>query len=322
VTDLASIPFDVPDRRSRVAEAWRDAKAALDLVAHNVPRAHRWLVRLNPYPRPWRAVTLRMPDGARLAGWHGRGRAGAPAVLMLPGTFQTKDDTPRKRRALSLWRRFGAHVLIIDQRGFGGSAAERGTGGNVEAGDALVAAAWLARESGRARVVLWGESLGGAIALLAATRPGAEDVVERVVAWSPFADLGDAALATAGDDPRGRTMLGRTYRWLLRHRDRRVHDFREFLQLRAAELGTTVEALLDEGSPARHVARLRVPAVVFHAEDDPVVPVDHARRLADLRAPLLAVHVLPRGRHLAFDRVAPRWYAAVTERLLTIDRSA
>src|SRR5438552_2019629 len=103
-----------------------------------------------------------MPDGARLAAWHGPGRPGARAVLFLPGTFQTKDDTSRKRRAMQLWRRFGAHVLIVDQRGFGGSAAHAPSGGGQEARDALVAAEWLSAQSGAARVTLWGESLGGA----------------------------------------------------------------------------------------------------------------------------------------------------------------
>ncbi|MFA5861466.1 MAG: hypothetical protein WDA16_07195, partial [Candidatus Thermoplasmatota archaeon] len=119
LTEFGSIPFDPKSERKRFADGWADAKAGLDFVAHNLPRAHRVLVRVNPYPKPWRSVMLEMPDGARLAAWHGPGEVGSsPAILLLPGTFQTKDDTPRKRRALHLWRRFApAHVLIVDQRG-------------------------------------------------------------------------------------------------------------------------------------------------------------------------------------------------------------
>lgn len=318
LTEFGSIPFDPEGERKHLADRWADAKAGLDFVAHNLPRAHRFLVRVNPYPKPWGAVTLDMPDGARLAAWHGPGAVGSgPAILIIPGTFQTKDDTPRKRRALHLWRRYApAHVLIVDQRGFGGSAAYPGTGGSQEARDALVAADWLARESGVPKVLLWGESLGGAIALLAACQDGAEQRIESVLAWSPFADLADATRAAATDDERGRTLLGHTYRWLLHHHDHRVRDFREFLTLRARELGISVEELMYAGSPARHVARLRVPATVVHAEDDPVVPVAHARKLADARSAKLNVHVVPRGKHLEFDREAPTWYEAVTDRFL------
>lgn len=313
---LASVPFDAPRRRT-TSDAWGDVKAGLDFVAHNLPRAHRVLVRLNPYPKPWRAVSIEMHDGARLSAWHVAGRPGAPAVLMLPGTFQTKDDTPRKRRAIDLWRRLGAHVLILDQRGFGGSAAFPGAAGYLESADAHAAADWLRASSGAKKVTLWGESLGGAVALLAASRPGAADRFERVLAWSPFADLDDATRASVSTDARGRTLLGSTYRWLLRHRTRNaVSDFREYLALRAAELGVTVDALVEAGSPARHMAALEAPAFVFHAADDAVVPVEHAKRLAATGAPLLHVEVLPRGAHLAFDRAAPSWYAGVTERII------
>lgn len=310
-----TIPFDDPVRRT-MRHVWGDLKAGLDFVAHNLPRAHRLLVRVNPYPRPWRALRLEGCDGARLSAVYGPGRPGAGALLLIPGTFQTKDDTSRKRRALDLWRRFGLHVLVLDQRGFGGSHEAEPTGGYLEARDALVAADWLRHESGASKVTIWGESLGGAVALLAGALPGAESKLERVVAWSPFCDLSDATLAADPRDKRGRTLLGRTYRWLLR---RRAHgeadDFAAFLRLRATALGMPYEELVRHGSPLAHCHGLKVPANVFHAEDDPVVPPKHAQRLAALGLPRLEVAIVPRGRHLDFDREAPQWYAAVTERL-------
>jgi len=53
-----------------------------------------------------------------------------------------------------------------------------------------------------------------------------------------------------------------------------------------------------------------VPTLVVHAEDDPVVPVVHARRLATAAAsnPRVAVRVLPAGGHLLFDAVDEGWY--------------
>lgn len=313
---FASIPFDAPRARTG-RDVLFDVKQGLDFVAHNLPRAHGMFVRLNPYPRPWRPLTIDCDDGARLAAWYGPGAPGGPAVLFAPGTFQTKDDTPRKRRALDLWRRLGASVLILDLRGFGGSHASLGSAGLHEARDLHRAADQLLAHSGAPRAILWGESLGGAVALLSASLPEAVDRYSHVVAWSPFADLSTASTVASPDTEVGRSMLGRTYRWLLRKRSgNRVRNFEEYLALCADEMGIGVDELLQRGSPMHHVHDLRVPAYVFHAADDPVVPATHAQRLMDARADRLAVEVLPRGGHLDFDRAAPGWYASVTRKLI------
>lgn len=315
---FASVPFDAPASR-RGRDVFVNIKQGLDFVAHNLPTAHRVLVRLNPYPEPWRALTVEGHGGARLAAWFAQGRPDGPAILFAPGTFQTKDDTPRKRRAIDLWRRLGASVLILDLRGFGGSHAMPGTAGYYEARDLHHAADRLLAESGASRALLWGESLGGAVALLAGSLPRAEERFSRIVAWSPFADLADASAVASPETAVGRSLLGRTYRLLLRHRTRRaVNDFQEYLAFCARHLHMDVEELLRQGSPSRHVRELRVPALVFHAEDDVVVPVDHARRLAAVGSPELTVHVVPRGGHLDFDRVAPVWYESVTRDLATM----
>lgn len=314
-----SIPFDEPSRR-RAADVLHDVKVGADFIAHNIPRAHAILSRVNPYPRPWRATRVATRDGARLAAWYGAGRADGPSVLMVPGTFQTKDDTPRKRRAIDLWRRLGASVLIIDQRGFGGSHAYAGTGGMLEAGDIHDAADWLRDASGAPRVHVWGESLGGAAVLLAGAREGAEERIASAIAWAPFAELSDAIGASSPRTRRGRTGVGRAYRWLLRRRTRNTaEDFGAFLRMRARELGVDMHELIVAGSPCYHVEELRVPATVHHAIDDPIVPVNHARlleRIARERAPNLRVHIHPRGAHIDFDRVAPKWYLQTTEAFL------
>lgn len=313
---LSGIPFDAPRRRRR-ADAWHDLKQGLDFVAHNLPRAHRLLVRLNPYPRPWRPLDVEGHDGVRLSAWYADGEPGAPAVLFAPGTFQCKDDTPRKRRAIDLWRRLGASVLILDLRGFGGSHAHLGSAGHLESLDLLVAADRLREASGARRVILWGESLGGATALLSATLPDAASRYERVLAWSPFADLAKASRVGSIQFRAGQTALGRTYRWLLRKRTgNEAQDFEDYLAMAANAVGMSPRQLALEASPLARVHELKVPADVFHAEDDDVVPVAHARWLDGTGAAKLRVHVLPRGGHLDFDRAAPSWYAGVTEAFL------
>lgn len=311
---LFGIPFDAPRRRSR-ADAWQDLKQGLDFVAHNLPRAHQLLVRVNPYPRPWRHLDVVGHEDVRLSAWYAQGEPGGPAVLFAPGTFQTKDDTPRKRRAIDLWRRLGASVLIMDLRGFGGSSAHLGSAGHLESRDLLRAADRLRAESGAKRVTLWGESLGGATALLSAALPEGRQRYDRVLAWSPFADLVKASRVASPQHAVGQTTLGRTYRWLLRRRTD-APDFDAYLAMAAQELGISRYQLALEASPLTRVHDIQLPTDVFHAEDDDVVPVAHARWLQEARAPNLRVNVVPRGGHLDFDRVAPVWYGQVTEALL------
>lgn len=313
---FASFPFDAPRTRTS-RDLVYDVKQGLDFVAHNLPRAHDVLVRLNPYPRPWRPLTIDTHDGHKLAAWFGPGKPDSAAVLFAPGTFQTKDDTPRKRRAIDLWRRLGASVLILDLRGFGGSHGCPGTGGYHEAHDLHLAADRLLAESGKERTLLWGESLGGAVALRAGTLPGAQRRFSSIVAWSPFSDLRSASAVANPNTEVGRSILGRTYRWLIRRRaGSEVRTFEQYLDLCATQLGMTVDDLCRHGSPAEHIARLRVPATVFHAEDDHVVGVEHAHRLLRCQAPNLKVHIVPRGAHLDFDRAAPMWYSSVTRKLV------
>lgn len=315
---LAPAAFDAPHGRG-MRDVWYDVKSGLDFIAHNLPRWHRVLSRLNPYPKPWETIEVPAFEGARLSACYGPGRPGGPAILFAPGTFQTKDDTPRKRRAIDLWRRFGAHVLIVDLRGFGGSHAHLGTAGYLESRDLHAAADWLRARSGASRVILWGESLGAASSLLAACLPDAETRFERVIAWSPFADFEHAARVASPDTDVGRSLVGRTYRWLLRLRlDKGVRDFDQYLTERAASLGLDREGLAHHASPRRHVSALRVPVFVYHAEDDAIVSVDQARILQDAipESQHLNVEIVPRGAHLDFDRAAPAWYAAVTARHL------
>jgi dipeptidyl aminopeptidase/acylaminoacyl peptidase len=59
-------------------------------------------------------------------------------------------------------------------------------------------------------------------------------------------------------------------------------------------------SFLAAGSPVNHVARIRSPVFLFHAEDDSNVPIDESRRFADkLRAAggKLAFRTVPSGDH-------------------------
>ena len=137
-----------------------------------------------PYPRtpdavdlPWRDIALTTRDGLRLTGWFIEGpTADAPVVLFLHGNA---GDMSGRLDTLSWLHELGAATFIIDYRGYGTSE-----GRPTEAGlylDGAAAWDWLTGEAGYrpGEIVLFGRSLGGAVAAqLAADRGCAGLVLE------------------------------------------------------------------------------------------------------------------------------------------------
>src|SRR5438034_3198909 len=125
-------------------------------------------------------VTITTDDGLRLAAWLAP-RPGAPAVVLLHG--YPADRADMLPIAAGLASRFT--VFLLDQRYFGRSEGRLTTLGFKERRDLGRALDFLATR-GVGAVGVFGFSLGGAVALLAA----AEDPrIRAVAAYAPFADL-------------------------------------------------------------------------------------------------------------------------------------
>lgn len=134
------------------------------------------------------AVSVRTEDGLDLAAWHAppTGPNTGITVLVLPGNAGSRVLRAPLARALA---GAGFAVLLLDYRGYGGN-----TGLPTEEGlaaDARAAHRYLVDERGvdPARLVLFGESLGGAVA----TRLAVERPVGGLVLRSPFTSLTDMA---------------------------------------------------------------------------------------------------------------------------------
>jgi fermentation-respiration switch protein FrsA (DUF1100 family) len=127
-------------------------------------------------------LELRAEDGVRLHGWFLPVKDSRWTVLLCHGNGG--NISHRLDRAILLQSRLRADVLLFDYRGYGqseGSPDEEGT-----YRDARAAYRWL-REHGQRpeRIVLFGESLGSAVALELAL--GAE--ARALVLESPFASV-------------------------------------------------------------------------------------------------------------------------------------
>ncbi len=129
-------------------------------------------------------VTLATDDGERLIAWYVPPDDGKPVILY----FQGNGGSPRYRAA-----RFRAIVaegnglLALAYRGYGGS-----TGSPTEPGllaDAQAAYDFAASHYPAARIALWGESLGGALAVALA----GEREVGGVILEAPFTSAADVA---------------------------------------------------------------------------------------------------------------------------------
>jgi pimeloyl-ACP methyl ester carboxylesterase len=214
-------------------------------------------------------VTITAADGVKLAGWLAA-RPGAPALVLLHGYPAEKADLLPIAAALA--PRFT--VLLLDQRYFGASDGSATTIGFRERGDLRRAIDFLA-ERGFREVGVFGLSLGGAVALLAA----AEDSrIRAVAAYAPFADL--------------RALAYELYGWLGMLKYPFIGLLRGWSLLFFGHDITTV-------SPERAAATITVPVLLVASRADEQIPFAHAERLrkalaGNARAELMTTD---RGRH-------------------------
>jgi pimeloyl-ACP methyl ester carboxylesterase len=227
-------------------------------------------------------VRIRADDGIELAAWL-LPRAGAPAVVLLHGYPAEKADLLPLAAALA--PRFT--VLLVDQRYFGKSGGRATTIGFRERRDLRRAIDFLGTR-GVNEVGVFGLSLGGAVALLAA----AEDQrIHAVAAYAPFADL---------------TTLGyELYGWLWILKYPFVALLRGWSLL---FLGHDITAV----SPERAAATLSIPVLIVASREDEQIPFEHAERLQralarNARAQLV---LMDRGRH---GELPPGFEARLTE---------
>ncbi len=181
----------------------------------------------------YEALTLTAADGVRLrAWWVPAPRAAAPVLLYLHGNASNLADFVDIAAGC---HHAGLSFLAVDYRGYGESG-----GRPTEAGlyrDARAAWDWLAARGAGARTVVYGQSLGTAVASrLAGEVPAAGLVLE-------------AAL------PSTYRMARLHYPWLL---------VPEFL-------------VRDKYATLDHLARVTCPVLVIHGEADDISPIAFGR---------------------------------------------
>lgn len=215
------------------------------------------------------------PRGAVVHGWWVPNGEGAPVILMLPGIGRPMAGSLPVALAL---HRAGAAVLMIDYRGFGRSARALPSEATMleDARAAWQQMRWF--QGDPARSLLYGHSLGAAIALeLAAGNP---DVAGVILEGAP----------TSVADLLARSRVARIYPvgWLTRGRF----------------------------DVAAKIERVAAPILFVHGRDDAVVPAAMSAELHRRAKNPGALLVIDRARHGDAATVDAEAYSGAVERLL------
>ncbi len=211
------------------------------------------------YHADYESVSFMTEDGISLKGWlvkPARPRPHAPAIIICHGVGANKSDFTEL--AASLCRR-GYYVLLFDFRAHGESGGSRSSLGYYEQKDVLAALALLkARpDTDAKRIGIYGFSMGGATAILAAAKSKA---FSAVVADSAFTSLRDEA----------RTAVTGFYH---------LPSF-PFLHLAILGYELYFQTSIKNIAPVAEVDTLSpAPLLIIAGEGDTLIPSDNGRKL-------------------------------------------
>jgi fermentation-respiration switch protein FrsA (DUF1100 family) len=130
-------------------------------------------------------VSFDSTDGVRLKGWfvRGKGEGRLPTVIVCHGLGANRSDFTEMAAWLS---RDGFNVLLFDFRGHGESERKASTFGYLEQNDLLGALEFVKGRDDVDRIAVYGFSMGGAVAILTASRT---DEIRAVIADSSYTTL-------------------------------------------------------------------------------------------------------------------------------------
>jgi hypothetical protein len=230
-------------------------------------------------------------DGTRLHGWYlpAPGRA-LGTILFLHGNAENVSTHIMSVRWLP---ERGFNVFLLDYRGYGASAGKPTLAGVQD--DVESALKMLTARPGvdAGRIVVFGQSLGGAIAVHRVAHTAYRGSIRALVVESAFSGYRRITREKLGDF------------WL-------TWPFQY-------PLSWTVS---DKYSPSAAVADISpIPLLVIHGDRDPIVPAHHGQRLFELAREPKQIWIVPDGGHIQAFRKSEyrdRFVAWLTEVLSAV----
>lgn len=221
---------------------------------------------------PCEEVRFAAPDGIHLVAWLARAGQSGPAIIVVHGHGGNRHTS--LAYASFLYPRFT--LLLPDLRGHGESDGRHTSVGHLERRDIIGAAQYL-RDLGYGPIGVFGISMGGAVAILAAAE---SDALDAVAADSSFAALRHAVREAArirgypGPLTRPLAYLAcQTAAWRLRH------------PMRAGDPLGCIGAIAPR------------PLLLIHGEADSLITVDNAHALYAAAGEPRELWILPEVEH-------------------------
>ena len=193
-------------------------------------------------------VSFKSGDGTGLTGWYFKARGKERGtVLVCHGNVENMSTHVK----LDLWMvDAGYSVFIFDYRGYGRSEGSTDVAGIYRDAEAALETL-LARTPGK--VIVFGKSLGGAVAVNVLAHSPLRNRVKGVIIESAF-----SSYRTIAREKIARSVVGWPFQYPL-----------SFL-------------VSDEGSPVDFISKLSpIPLLILHGYNDPIVPQHHGRILYD-----------------------------------------
>lgn len=338
--DLGELPRPAPGERSLdvvVAElqaiphrlrptAWATLRKGLvDLSLFMLTQKRQTANFGYAYPRQFEHRVFNGGDGEPLAAVVGVHQEPRPGVVVVHGLLSSRLFDYVREIAVCAYYDWGFNVAVIDLRSFGLSellTPAPNTGGWKEGEDVIGAARFL-KGLGSTSVGVLGISLGASAGMNAAHNDGVDEAVDGGIL--AISGPGDTRMAAAYLDSKLSVRdpfypFSRGFDVMLVSRVRNlgwpsnVADFHALMDaVVSPHYGLSTDEIYERSSAVNHIADARVPVLILHAEDDPIVPVEHARMLEEAAAgnDRVRVWILPGGGHAAFDALDRRWTYAV-----------
>ena len=198
-------------------------------------------------------ISFQAEDGVSLSGWYIKSFSDADETVILMHGYPAESGDMLQEAAF-LAQDF--NIFMFDFRGLGRSEGYT-TLGAKEVRDVHGAIDYLKEEKGVSQVSLWGFSMGGATALRTTSE---RDEVVAVVSDSSYSSM-ERSLQ---DIFPGR-ILSKTF-----------NPFVKFWARSIADID------INEVSPEKSAREIEVPVYLIHSIDDPVIPIEHGKRLKEV----------------------------------------
>ena len=249
--------------------------------------------------RGWEPVRVNAPDGTILRGTYIKDKHDSHyTVILLHGLYQNRSMC---LPYVEMYRNVGYNVLLIDQRGHGGSEGEQTTWGLKEMDDMTMWCQWLHQKDPHMEIGLHGISLGAAMALLYAGSEWGKDIAF-VVADSSYGNIVD---------------LGRQKLWQASQDERAIWGYDMLDPFFQATMFFHTHKLLSSIEPANAVQYMSAPVLFIHGGEDTLVPVQTARDLfAKCASPDKHIYIFSQSPHAAGIETDHNEYMKVVEHFL------